>query len=144
MKNVTDIFKSKDCTLQEFSQNPAVYKDTKRIKVKYLDDNKIEVSVDMTGKDVPRSAEVTFYFKEKVSGDLVLLATQDENSSLSCMEVYTKKNQIGTDVRLYMGKYCVIIPLRDDDKITFKFTEYSNHGRAGKVIITCVGDNMRR
>lgn len=138
MKKILGIFNKDNYRLKEYHYNTNSYIDTNRIKFQYVDENEVVLAVDMTGKDLPAVVEATFFFNENLTGDLTIHATQEQSGALSCMEVCTRNNEIGRDVRVYMGKFCVEVPLRDDNRITFKFTAYSNRDRAGSIRIKCI------
>lgn len=138
MKPIQNIFKEDNYSLKEFYCNGSVEKNTERLKVEFVSENEIVIDVNMIGKNLPTYLEATFYLPKKTTGDLTIIAIQETMPALSCMELYTKPREIGRDIRIFMGKFSVTMPLIDDDKIKFKFTHYSNSNRAGRVRIKCI------
>jgi hypothetical protein len=54
------------------------------------------------------------------------------------MEIYTKSREIGKDIRLFMGRFAINMYIDNEEQIKFKFTDYSNSNRAGRVKIKCI------
>ena len=138
MKTVQNIFKENNYSLKEFYSNGAIEKDTDRLKIEFINENEIILDVNMIGKKLPTYLEATFYFPQKVSGNLTLEATQENIPALSCMEIYTKSREIGKDIRLFMGRFAINMYIDNEEQIKFKFTDYSNSNRAGRVKIKCI------
>ena len=71
MKTVQNIFKENNYSLKEFYSNGAIEKDTDRLKIEFINENEIILDVNMIGKKLPTYLEATFYFPQKVSGNLL-------------------------------------------------------------------------
>lgn len=137
-KKIKGIFKKENFILTEYYAKTNETKETNRLKLEVLDSNTIKLDINMGGKYAPSFIEARLNLPQKETGELTLVVESIGHATLSCLDLSTKSNEIGKDIRLYMGRFATFLNLKDDSYISFKFTHYTNYDRAGEIKITCI------
>lgn len=138
MKKISNIFHEKNFILQEYHSKTNKFKKTERLKLEVLNENQITLQINLSGKDLPTYVEAILKLSTKQTGELNLLVECIGDVTLSCLDLSTKSNEIGKDIRLYRGRDSANLILKEDSYISFKFTYYTNYDRMGKIKISCV------
>lgn len=137
-KKITGIFKKENFTLSEYYARTNERKKTNRLKLEVIDKNTILLNINMGGKDAPSFTEVLLKLPKPTTGEIVFVVESVGPPTLSCLDLSTKSNEIGRDIRLYMGRFATFLNLKNDTYISFKFTHYTNYDRSGKIKIMCI------
>lgn len=135
---ISNIFKKENFSTYEYYSKGNIAKDTNRLKINVLNENEIIIEVNMIGKNLPTFLLGMLKLSKKETGEITFDVETIGNVTLSCLDLSTKSNEIGKDIRIYKGKDVVTLNLKNDDYISFKFTYYTNYDRAGKILIKCV------
>ncbi len=138
MKKITNIFIAENFTLQEYFSSTNELKSTERLKLEIINQNEIILKVNLGGKNIPTFVEAILKLPQKTTGEVNFLVESVGDVTLSCLDLSTKSNEIGKDIRLYRGTDSASLNLKDDTYISFKFTYYTNYDRMGKIKIKCI------
>lgn len=135
---ISNIFKKENFNTYAYYSKGNVTKDTNRLKIDVINENEITCQVDFTGKDLPTFLLGRLKLPRKEAAEVTFIIETIGKATLSCLDLSTKSNEIGKNVRLYKGKDSITLNLKDDECIFFKFTSYANYDRVGKISIKCV------
>lgn len=135
MNTITNIFNKENCTITQYRDDGSKYNNDNRVKIKFINENRIILFTDLTGQDVPSSICIKFSLKDKITGCLDLLFSRVNGTSLSSINVstYNQGHKVTLDKKISEDK----ISLINSKEVVFKLTSKENIDERGYIKIKC-------